>query len=152
MLLFINDQKFPHGYICFYSYHPWRHLCFYSYHSWIHFCFYSYHWSLIFRPFADFLFDIVNTFITWIHGCVKSTVKERMQNQLGRMANFPPHVTFSVFDLKNHEVPQIKSQTMRHPLIDLVKGAFIYDVRCFSGIFDLPTYLPASDTLLHKLI
>ena len=28
------------------------------------------------------------------------------------------------------------------------KGAFIYDVRCFSGIFDLPS----SDTLLHKLI
>ena len=32
------------------------------------------------------------------------------------------------------------------------KGAFIYDVRCFLGIFDLPTYLPSSDTLLHKLI
>ena len=23
----------------------------------------------------------------------------------------------------------------------LFKGAFIYDVRCFSGIFDLPTYV-----------
>ena len=32
-------------------------------------------------------------------GCVKSTVIERRQHQLGRMADFPPPVTFSVFDL-----------------------------------------------------
>ena len=49
--------------------------------------------------------------------CVKSTVIERRQHQLGRMANIPPPVTFSVFD---HEVPQIKSQTMRHPMMNLV--------------------------------
>ena len=30
---------------------------------------------------------------------VKSTVIERRQHQLGRMADFPPPVTFSVFDL-----------------------------------------------------
>ena len=33
------------------------------------------------------------------HGCVKSSVIERRQLQLGRMADFPPPVTFSVFDL-----------------------------------------------------
>ena len=33
------------------------------------------------------------------HGCVKSTVIERRQHQLGRMADFLPPVTFSVFDL-----------------------------------------------------
>ena len=44
------------------------------------------------------------------HGCVKSTVIERRQHQLGRMADFPTPVTFSVFDLQNREVPQIKSQ------------------------------------------
>ena len=55
-----------------------------------------------------------------IHGFVKRTVIERRQHQLGRMADFPPPVSFSVFDLENHEVPQIKSQTMRHPLMNLV--------------------------------
>ena len=54
------------------------------------------------------------------HRCVKSAVIERRQHQLGRMADFPPPVTFSVFDLLKHEVPQIKSQTMRHPLMNLV--------------------------------
>ena len=37
------------------------------------------------------------------------------------MADLPPPITFSVFDLYNHEVPQIKSQSMRHPLMNLVK-------------------------------
>ena len=36
------------------------------------------------------------------------------------MAEFPPPVTLSIFDLYNHEVPQIKSQTMRQPLMNLV--------------------------------
>ena len=54
-----------------------------------------------------------------IHGYVKSTVIERRQHQLGRMADFPPTVTFSFFDLKKHEVPQIKSQTMPHTLMNL---------------------------------
>ena len=33
------------------------------------------------------------------HGCVKSTVIEIRQHQLGRMTDFPPPVNFSVFDL-----------------------------------------------------
>ena len=33
------------------------------------------------------------------HGCVKNTVIERRQHQLGKMADIPPPVTFSVFDL-----------------------------------------------------
>ena len=33
------------------------------------------------------------------HRCVKSAVIERRQHQLGRMADIPPPVTFSVFDL-----------------------------------------------------
>ena len=36
------------------------------------------------------------------------------------MADLPPPVTISVFDSQDHEVPQIKSQTMRHPLMNLV--------------------------------
>ena len=36
---------------------------------------------------------------TRAHGCVKSTVIERRQHQLGRMVDFPPPLTFSVFDL-----------------------------------------------------
>ena len=34
-----------------------------------------------------------------MHGCLKSTVIQRRQYQLGRMADFSPPVTFSVFDL-----------------------------------------------------
>ena len=34
-----------------------------------------------------------------LHRCVKSTVKKRRQHLLGRMADFPSPVTFSVFDL-----------------------------------------------------
>ena len=49
-----------------------------------------------------------------------STVIKRRQQQLGRMADFLPSVNFSVFDLQNYEAPHIKSQTKRHPLIDLV--------------------------------
>ena len=41
----------------------------------------------------------VTLILTLGHGCVKSTAIERMQHQLGRMADFPPPVTFSVFDL-----------------------------------------------------
>ena len=51
---------------------------------------------------------------------VENTVIKRWQQQLGRMADFPPPVTFSVFYLYNHELPQIKSQTMRHLLMTLV--------------------------------
>ena len=39
---------------------------------------------------------------------------------MGRMTDILLPVTFSVFDLQNHKVPQIKSQTLRQPLINLV--------------------------------
>ena len=45
------------------------------------------------------LTSVVKNKNTLHHGCVKSTVIERRQHQLGRMADFPPPVTFSVFDL-----------------------------------------------------
>ena len=62
----------------------------------------------------------MHEFYCLVHGGSDSTVIKRRQHQLGRMADFPPAVTFSVFDLNNLEVPQIKSQTMRHPLMNLV--------------------------------
>ena len=43
------------------------------------------------------------------HGGSDSTVIKRRQQQLGRMADFLPSVTFSVFDLQNYEAPHIKS-------------------------------------------
>ena len=49
-----------------------------------------------------------------------STVIEIRQQQLGTMADFLPPVNFSVFDLQDQEVPQVKSQTMWHPLMNLV--------------------------------
>ena len=51
------------------------------------------------------------------HGGSNSTVIKRRQQQLGEMADFPPLLTFSVFDA----LPQIKSQAMRHTLMNLVK-------------------------------
>ena len=36
------------------------------------------------------------------------------QNQLGQMADFPPRLTFLVFDLQKLDVPQTNSQTMGH--------------------------------------
>ena len=61
-----------------------------------------------------FRFPIPNVPWFQLHtgGGVESTVIERRQQRLSRMADFPPPVTFSVFDLKNHEVPQIKPPTM----------------------------------------
>ena len=49
------------------------------------------------------------------HGLPDSTVIKRRQHQLGRMADFLPAVTFSAL-----EVPKIKSQTLRHPRMNLV--------------------------------
>ena len=54
------------------------------------------------------------------HGGSDSTAIYRRQQQLGRMADFLPSVTFSIFDLKNYEAPHIKSQTMQHPMMNLV--------------------------------
>ena len=41
--------------------------------------------------------------MSFVHGCVKSTVIERRQHQLGRMADFSPPVTFSVYHMHGHE-------------------------------------------------
>ena len=67
--------------------------------------------------YQNFMLKISFAMSTWV---CKSTVIEKRQHQLGRMADFPLLVTFSVFDLQNYEVPQIKSQTMQHPLMNLV--------------------------------
>ena len=43
----------------------------------------------------DLYFHISRIFLGVFHGCVKSIVIQRRQHQLGRMADFPPPVTFS---------------------------------------------------------
>ena len=50
-------------------------------------------------------------------GGVDATVMEYWQHLLGKMADFLSFITFSVFDLKRHNVPQIKCQTMWHSLM-----------------------------------
>ena len=76
--------------------------------------------------FGEFLPRTWQPYIIYTHGCVKSSVIERRQYQLGRMADFPPLVTFSVFELYNHEVPQIKSHTMRHPWRPIIKNGHLW--------------------------
>ena len=39
---------------------------------------------------------------------------------MGQMADFPPFFACSVFDLLKHDVPQIKSHTMRQELMNLI--------------------------------
>ena len=53
-------------------------------------------------------------------GGVDTTVIDSRQHKMGRMADFPPPLASSVFDLKKHNVPQIKSQTQRQALMSLV--------------------------------
>ena len=53
-------------------------------------------------------------------GDVDRTVLDCWQHQLGQMADFPPLLTLLVFDLLRLDAPQIKSQTMRHTLMNLV--------------------------------
>ena len=48
-------------------------------------------------------------------GGVDTTVIESWQHKMGQMADFLPLLASSVFD-----VPQIESQTMGHPLMNLV--------------------------------
>ena len=56
---------------------------------------------------ANYDFDVFSwkklEFTDWkfLHGCVKSTDIERRQHQLGRMADIPPFVKFSVFSYKS---------------------------------------------------
>ena len=47
-------------------------------------------------------------------GGVDRTVIDCRQNQLDQMADFPPILTFLIFDLQKLEVPQIKLHMMQH--------------------------------------
>ena len=53
-------------------------------------------------------------------GGVDSKVIESRQPKVGWMADIFPLLASSVFDLWKHDVPQIKYQTMRHALMNLV--------------------------------
>ena len=53
-------------------------------------------------------------------GGVDTTVIGSWQHKMGKMADFPPVLTSSIFDLYKQETPQIESQTMRHTLMNLV--------------------------------
>ena len=46
------------------------------------------------------------------------------QHQLGKMADFPPLLTILVFDLLKFDATQIKSQTIRQTLMNLVNATF----------------------------
>ena len=52
-------------------------------------------------------------------GGVYTTVIESRQHKMGWMADFPPLSDSSVFYFLKHYVPQIKSQTMGHALVNL---------------------------------
>ena len=53
-------------------------------------------------------------------GGVDTTILESRQHKMGQMADFPPLLASSIFDLYKHKSPQIKSQIMRHTLMNLV--------------------------------
>ena len=52
-------------------------------------------------------------------------VRDRRQHKMGQMADSPPLRASSIFDLYKHDTPQIKSQTMRHTLMNSVNTTFI---------------------------
>jgi hypothetical protein len=52
-------------------------------------------------------------------GGVDTPVINSWQHKMGRMADFPPLLASSAFDLKTHDVPHIKFQPMRHTLMNL---------------------------------
>ena len=51
---------------------------------------------------------------------VDTIVRARRHHKMGQMADFPPLLASLIFDLYKQETPQIKSQTMRHTLMNLV--------------------------------
>ena len=53
-------------------------------------------------------------------GGLDTTIIDWQQHKIGKMAGFPPLLASSIFDWYKQETPQIKSQTMRHTLINLV--------------------------------
>ena len=56
-------------------------------------------------------------------GGVDRTAIDCRQHQLVQMVDFPPLLTLLVIDLLRLDAPQIKSQTMRHALMNLVTPA-----------------------------
>ena len=58
---------------------------------------YTFYWKFVGLYFALLLFFA--EYIKLYHGGSDSPVIKRRQQQLGRMADFLPSVTFSVFDL-----------------------------------------------------
>ena len=59
------------------------------------------------------------------NGGVDTTVIDSRQHQMGLMADFPPLLPSSVFDLSKQDVHQIKSQTIQHALMNLVDKLFL---------------------------
>ena len=59
------------------------------------------------------------------NGGVDTNVIDRRLQKLGQMADFPPLLATSVFDLYKHDVPRIKSQTMGHALMDLANTTLL---------------------------
>ena len=53
-------------------------------------------------------------------GGVDTTVVDRRQHKMGQMADYPPLLASLIFDLYKQETPKIKSQAMRHTLVNLV--------------------------------
>ena len=55
-------------------------------------------------------------------GGVDTTVIDSRQDKMGQIADFLSLLPSSDFDLEKHDVPQIKSQTMQHVLMNLVNA------------------------------
>ena len=55
------------------------------------------------------------------NGGVDTTVVDSRQHKIGQMANILPLLSSSVFDLQKQVVPEIKSQIMRHTLMNSSK-------------------------------
>ena len=53
-------------------------------------------------------------------GGVETTVKDRRYRKMGQMADLPPLLASSIIDLYKHDTPQVKSQTKRPTLMNLV--------------------------------
>ena len=54
------------------------------------------------------------------NGGVDTTVIDRPQHKMGQMADFPPLLASTIFDMYKQETSQIKSQIMRHTLMNFI--------------------------------
>ena len=59
-------------------------------------------------------------------GGVDTTVIESRHHQIGRIGVFPPLLAFSIFDFSGCDLPQIKSQTIQHALMNLANTTLFY--------------------------